>query len=421
MRKSGVFARILASFAFFALGLAFVMGTAAYFTAGNLSRELLAARSSLILQTLIEAEKLARDGQDSQFEAKEFVSALHLKFFVGKQLAPEWAALPDGLHLIDNSENFLLLKHADGIGYALCGSTGQGRVIFANIVSMLFACAVFGIVAAIGLAFLLARRLARPLQELSLAIDSTETAKASPIPDKILARKDEIGCLARAIGDYQQKTRILLEREKSFTSAASHELRTPLSVLSSGLEILSERAAGDAKARQIPENLLRTTNNMSLTVSALLCLARGEKQDPETVDPAQILAYSLREFVSMNKIFAEQPGNLPCEILTSQGIKVFIRGEAHPVSGNKDLAAITLRNLLENAFRHGDGKQVHIDLSPSAILIRNRSGKSAGKNVDSGFGLLIAQRACERMNWRLSHKIVNDENLFRLDLPPKNA
>ncbi|MCX4309076.1 MAG: hypothetical protein OSJ28_02055 [Desulfovibrio sp.] len=106
--------------------------------------------------------------------------------------------------------------------------------------------------------------------------------------------------------------------------------------------------------------------------------------------------------------------------MTSQGIKVFIRGEAHPVCGNKDLAAITLRNLLENAFRHGDGELVHIDLSPSAVLIRNRSGKSAGKRVASGFGLLIAQRACECMNWRLSHKIVNDENLFRIDLLPKN-
>lgn len=414
--KSGIYVRILASFGIFVLVLALVMGVTAYFTTGDLSRDFLSRRLGLVLQTLIEAEKHERSGEDSRMDARELVRALDLNFFVGKQVKPQWASLPDGLHLIENGKEFTLLKRLDGVIYALCGSAEENRAIMGRIRSMLLACAALGLVATILLAIFLSKRLSRPLQALSASIGNAALNASSSIPAEILERKDETGKFARALQDYQNKTKIMLEREKSFTSAASHELRNPLAVIAGALEILEAQTEGMEKTRPTLERLVRTTENMSVTVSSLLCLARGEKQDMARIDLALILGRVLHDFAPDDPDLQRPDKNLPKRILTITGIEIVVGVIPGLAIGNPDLAAISLRNLLENAFRHGDGKIIYIEGARNCILIRNKPGARGADSSGSGFGLLIAQRACEKMNWRLSRANTDNETIFRIDL-----
>lgn len=415
-RRPSLYGRILAAFGIFFLGLTLVMGIAAYFTAGNLSGDFLARRLGLVLQTLIEAEKHERKGVDSRMDARELVRAMDLDFFVGKQIRPQWTSMPDGLHIIENGNKFLLLKRLDDIDYALYGSAKEGQAIMDKIRSMLLACACLGLAATAILAVFLSKRLASPLQKLSASIENTNSDAPSHIPAAILERKDETGQLARALEAYQQKTLKLLEREKSFTSAASHELRTPLAVIAGAIEILEIQTADLEEARPTLERLARTTENMTGTVSALLFLARGEKQTMNKIDLASVLGRVLLDLAPDNPELRECGKNLPKKILTSRGIGFFISGNVGSALGNTDLAAITLHNLLENACIHGDGNKIYIEASRDYIQIRNKSCFKNNTTGGSGFGLLIARRACEKMNWRLTHKKMDNETIFRIDL-----
>lgn len=412
--QSNIFTRILLAFGLFSMGLALIMGFAAYFTARDLGDDFLEKRTSLVLQTLVEAESHIRSDNETMLDTKKFVAGMNLDFLVGKQLPPNWELLPDGMHFLKDSDRFVLLKRISGIPYALCGPIQSRKVIFAKICSIFLICGSIGLIAAIIMAIFLASRLARPLQILSLALNNTDTNTIPAIPRAITERQDEIGVLARTILSCQLNTLKALEREKSFTSAASHELRTPLTILSGGLEIVENQSANNQKALQTIRRLIRTTDNMSLTVSTLLSLARGERRKLELIDLSKVILRVLSEF-TQEKADLQNARDLPQEILTAAGIKVFIRGGKQFAPGEMDLACVTLRNLMENACKHGNGKEIRIDILPNSLVIRNTCNLNSEISTDSGFGLLIAKRACERMKWNINHTTTDTETIFRIN------
>lgn len=404
--KSGIFARLLLSFALFALGLALVMGIAAYFTASSLSRDFLARRAGMVLETLMEAERQARSGNEAPIDARQMVSRMRMDFLVGKQVPRQWAGLPPGLHFPENSGQFVLLERKDGIAYVLCGPASLEEIILAGIGSMFLWCGAIGLAAAMILAFLLAGRLARPLQQLSGALGERDIAKALPA---LMARGDELGALARAMRAYHDKNVAALAREKFFAGAASHELRTPLAVLGGGLEILESQCRGNAGQEALLRRLERTVGDMNLVVSALLHLARGERQPLTQI----CLESCLRQVLASFALELPPGQDLPAVVRAASGVNIRIAGRTGQLRGHEDLARIALRNLIENACRHGGGEEVFIELLPGSVTIRNFSAPAGASG--SGFGLSIAQRACDRMAWRLSRSRQGNETVCRLD------
>lgn len=421
MRKNcGIFVHLLVSFGLFAAGLAFAMTVAGYICASNLSLDLLARRCGILVNTLIQAEKQARSADECHLDSQDLVSALDLDFLIGKQLHSQWSNLPDGMNVLAGGDHFVFLKRVDGVPYALCGSLNSKGMILDNFLTMFLFCGTAGLLAAIVLGSLLARRLASPLQLLANTLEETDAGQIAAIPEAFVERADELGTLARIIRRYQEETKDYIEREKSFVGAASHELRTPLTVIANGLELLETQIPGNAQASTTLRRLARTASDMCTTVSALLCLARGEKRPLEKMDVQCIFLRVLHDISSENfhcLLCAEEPA--PKRISMQNGIIINAEGMTE-IWGEPSLAAAVFRNLLENALRHSGASEIFIGLAKNTLEIRNKVKFAADNQVKSGFGLMIARRACNRMNWRLIQSVSENEMVFKVVMAGKD-
>jgi len=132
------------------------------------------------------------------------------------------------------------------------------------------------------LARALARRLARPIEQLARATqrlgDGDFTARTSA------ARIPEIDAANTALNRAADRIGSLVERERSFSSDASHQLRTPLA----GLRLELEAALDDPETdqRAAIRRALRSADQIEATVDDLLALARDTTpSDPIDVSP----------------------------------------------------------------------------------------------------------------------------------------
>lgn len=415
--RHGIFTRLLVAFALYAAALAAAMGVACWFLATDVSLDVLARRSGLLLTALQEAEEHARSGRENPPDARELIASLDMDFLVGKEVPPSLAGLGDGIHVVDGGKSYVYLGHdAEGVPLAITGPITTRNLILKNIFSFFCVCLAAGLGMAAVLALAVAHRLARPLRGLARALGDCAPGRPCALPGSILRRKDEIGFLGRTVARYAQTMREYAEREKFFAGAASHELRTPLTVMAQTLELLEDRPPGDAATAAALERLSRTTQGMSQTVAALLTLARGEKREVTEVNPGRILKAVLEDLLP-GAASGDEAGRGTSRIVLPGGRAIRIAGATGATSGSPDLAAVVFRNLVENALRHGSVGDIHITLAPGGVDIANQGSFGPRRDGSSGFGLILTQRACERMGWTLRQAQEGEETRFRVTFP----
>lgn len=167
--------------------------------------------------------------------------------------------------------------------------------------------------------------------------------------------------------------------EREFVANAAHELRTPLTAIGSAIDVLQGGAKDDAGQRdRFIAVIARQSARLNGLVDALLTLARAQtgaetvKLDPVELEP-------LLAAVSDDVSHGERSLALDCEY----GLVAV----AH-----EDLLRQAVTNLLENAFTHGEGRDVAVRAyaaSPDAVVIQVS---------DSGPGMAPAdaERALDR-------------------------
>ncbi|TBW58575.1 HAMP domain-containing histidine kinase [Marinobacter halodurans] len=249
---------------------------------------------------------------------------------------------------------------------------------------------------------LLARRLTRPLQQLTNQIQATAPASSMRRLSTDY-RETEFVDIAAAFNRFLDALETFVEREKSFVKLASHELRTPLAVITGALDIIEKRdTLSEADARTI-KRIRRAAMDMQADVNVLLRLARGN------MDEEQRARLGLRQAVEDTITDLEStPGSTPGRLRLQPG-EVDLTLLADPA-----LLRMLIRNLLQNALKHTRGS-VDIDVTsdgmqivdygaglPDRILERlSRSVQGQAGMQESSFGLLIVQLICERLGWTL--------------------
>ena len=459
---------MLAAFVLLALGMGLTLGLVGLFSYDRLGEYLVSWHARPVMEALIEAERRAWEAEDrgrrNLYYGEDLAAAMHWRFLVGKQIPPAWEELPDGLHFFKQMEEFVLLVRRNGVAYALSGRTGASQALKARLGGLLLLCAAAGLAVAVLLAVLLSRRLTRPLSRLTGAVESRdprEPAAVTPVPPDLLGLEDEVGVLARALAAREADLQRFVRRESFFTGDVSHELRTPLTVMQGGLEILELRlaalseASGNAELMAVVERLSRTTARMSATVRTLLLLARR----PEDLERGPLeLSEQLRGLIrggergGLLRLAGPEKGggergdaSLPVDA----GPALLYADVADGVQavGQKELAAIVFKNLLDNACRYTENGRVYLRLTPEMLEVRNsgripgdldifargvrgpqadcagdpaRSGhERAAGSAGSGLGLSLALRACEHLGWRLERDRAapKGESVFRVLFP----
>lgn len=468
---------MLAAFVLLALGMGLTLGLVGLFSYDRLGEYLVSWHARPVMEALIEAERRAWEAEDrgrrNLYYGEDLAAAMHWRFLVGKQIPPAWEELPDGLHFFKQMEEFVLLVRRNGVIYALSGRTGAFQALKARLGGLLLFCAVAGLAVAVLLAVLLSRRLTRPLSRLTGAVESRDPrdpAAVTPVPSDILSLEDEVGVLARALAAREADLRRFVRRESFFTGDVSHELRTPLTVMQGGLEILELRLTalaetpGNADLMAVVERLSRTTARMSDTVRTLLLLARR----PEDLERGPLdLSGQLHALIR-----GCERGGLLClagpeadgtekdgrergdaSLPVDGGPTLLFADVADGVQavGQKELAVIVFKNLLDNACRYTENDRVYLRLTPGMLEVRNsgripgdldvfargvrgpqadcagdpaRSGhERVAGSAGSGLGLSLALRACEHLGWRLERDRTAsaEESVFRVFFPSLRA
>jgi two-component system OmpR family sensor kinase len=142
------------------------------------------------------------------------------------------------------------------------------------------------------------------------------------------------GLLARVAG--------LVDSERAFAANTAHELRTPLAAARAQAQRLVQ-ASADPRTREPAQALVRQLDRLTSLATRLLQLARvesGVALRREPVDLVQLAVLVIDEFT---------------EATRSGQLQLQVRGASVPVQGDVDALGIALRNLIDNALKHGGG------------------------------------------------------------------
>ena len=207
-------------------------------------------------------------------------------------------------------------------------------------------------------AYPVVRRLTRRLENLQRGVESLGAGELSARVR--IEGRDEIARLGESFNRAAARIEELVGAHKLLLANASHELRTPLTRIRMGVELMKERADPRHKAE-----LEQDIAELDQLIDEILLASR--------LDAAS--AGEAREEVDLLALAAEECARY--EQCTLDGDPVSLRGEPR-------LLRRMLRNLLENARRHG--------APPIEVSVRRAGGEVEVRVRDAGPGVPEAER-----------------------------
>ena len=212
-------------------------------------------------------------------------------------------------------------------------------------------------------AYLYVRRLLRPLDVIRAGAQRFGAGDfAQPIPVRHPERPDELGQLAITVNTMGQDIHQMLEAKRALLLAISHELRSPITRARLHAELLPDEGAAAAQRTA----LLRDLQEMADLVSDLL--------ESERLAGGHAVLH--REPVDLQMLAREVVRDL--EPRHSRAADVSVRADADMTVFQGDGARLRLlmRNLLDNALRHGGEAHppptLRIGRSPQGVEIEVR-------------------------------------------------
>jgi signal transduction histidine kinase len=202
-------------------------------------------------------------------------------------------------------------------------------------------------------AFPLVRALTKRLERLQQGVESLG---AGDLSTRVKVEgKDEVARLAQSFNRAADQIEQLVGAHKTLLANASHELRTPLARIRLALELIKEGV--DPKRRAGLEQDIAELNH--LLDEILLASRLGAIQENTESEELDLLALAAEECARYDDAVLD--------------------GESAVMQGDPRLLRRLLRNLLENAHRHG--------VPPAQVQIACADGKATLRVWDEGPGI----------------------------------
>jgi signal transduction histidine kinase len=211
-----------------------------------------------------------------------------------------------------------------------------------------------------GVAWPVSRRMTRRLERLRAAVDELGSGDLSArVP---VEGRDEIADVARSFNVAAVRIERLITAQRRVLASASHELRSPLTRLRMALELL-----GREDRTELIAAAERDIEELDALIGDVLESSRLEAgQGPRGGEPVDVLA-------------------LVAQVAADTGVAA--SGAAVTIHGQPRLLQRLVRNLIDNARRHGGGDvDIHVEALPDGDGARICVG-------DRGAGVSEAERA----------------------------
>jgi signal transduction histidine kinase len=222
-----------------------------------------------------------------------------------------------------------------------------------------FLLALGGIALAVALAaYPFVRGLTRRLERLQAGVENLGAGNLAARVE--VQGKDEVGRLAASFNRSAARIEELMGAHRMLLANASHELRTPLSRIRLGVDLFQQTQ--DPKYKTGIERDIAELDQM---IDEILLASRLDAiKTPQLEETVDLLAVAAEEGAHYDDCSVE--------------------GEAVAVRGDRRLLGRMIRNLLDNARRHG--------APPIAVTVRRDAARAIVEVTDGGIGVPEAER-----------------------------
>ncbi len=268
----------------------------------------------------------------------------------------------------------------DGETYYFAARTGnpgtlillrhQRSLLSGYVWGLLIAAAAGGLLAALA-AFLLARRIARPVDRVSAAARSLmHGTHPAPVPIEGAA---EIATLAAAFNELAAQLRRAQEAERNFLLSVSHELKTPLTAIRGYAEAVGD---GAVDPREAAATVASEARRLERLVRDLLDLARMNRTDfsvhNSEIDLSEVAEDAVRRYEGQAESFGVE-------------LHAVVAGAA-PAIADADRVLQVVSNLVENALRlTPPGGEVRVVAAPGVLRVEDTGPGLAEADTERAF------------------------------------
>lgn len=270
--------------------------------------------------------------------------------------APKSGDASQGLASGDQKGGSYLLSLSDGRKLAIDPHPAEQMVPGAKGTTMVF----FMIALIVGLGcYPVVRGLTRRLERLQHAVEAWDgNQRFQPVDAR---GRDEIAALATSFNKAADWISTLLQAQKSLLANASHEIRSPLARLRLAIELLPP-----PESPVLHSEMTRNIDELDELVEEILLASRLEALEGAALRPALIDVAGLLRTIT-------------------DDVDVRVDNESLAMEGDPRLIGRVLRNLLDNAQRHGGG-------TPVAVRARAQDRGVRIEVCDRGPGIAAAER-----------------------------
>jgi signal transduction histidine kinase len=313
--------------------------------------------------------------------------------FPGKQIAMPFQGDPSGtVYIIPKSSTALGLESL--------------QILFASIGRYFLWGGCIAVVVALGLSYILSKRLLSPVQALTHAARQLGSGDLSQRVD--VRSKNELGELADTFNSMAANLERAEELRKKMVADIAHELRTPLSNIKGYLEATRDGLinADDKTIRNLDEEATLLTRLVNDLQELSLAEAGELKLEREAVDSRDLIekAVGMMQTKAAHKnitLTAELPEQLPNVYIDTHRISQVLRNlienaiTATPEDGSVTVSAGLQDNYVEISVKDtGEGISAK-DLSRIFERFYRIDKSRARATGGSGLGLTIARRLVE--------------------------
>jgi two-component system, OmpR family, sensor kinase len=246
----------------------------------------------------------------------------------------------------------------------------QRSLLSGYVWGLLIAAAAGGLLAALA-AFVLARRISRPVDRVAAAARSlARGTHPEPVPVEGAA---EIATLAAAFNDLAEQLQRAEEAERNFLLSVSHELKTPLTAIRGYAEAVED---GAVDPRDAAATVAAEARRLERLVKDLLDLARMNRTDfsvhNSEIDLAEVVEDAVRRYEQQAESF---------------GVNLRAVADAQaPAIADADRVLQVVSNLVENALRlTPPGGEVRVAAEPGVLRVEDTGPGLAEADTERAF------------------------------------